>query len=171
MYKNNTNNNNNNIIEKDQLKNKDQLKEEQIQEEITTLKEAMNKWGRPVKYSDPEEMIKIMIPYAEHCKKYKKPLTLSGLALRLGIDRRTLLEYSKKPEFSPTIKAFKRAIEAQLEEKLESKESSTAGLIFNLKNNFWRTDRIEIDQTVKQFNLWDLHHWGEIVEGEIVVEN
>ena len=142
-----TNTNNKDII------HKQNIKKEQSKEEIKILKEAINKGGRPVKYSDPEEMQKIMIDYVKHCEKYEKPLTVSGLALRLGIDRSTLLEYSKKKEFSSTIKAFKRAIEQQLEEKLHSKEHSTAGLIFNLKNNFGWADRIEIDQTVKQFNL------------------
>ena len=51
--------------------------------------------GRPPKYETVEELEKIIYEYFDECKKEKRPYTMSGLAYALGVDRRTLLNYSK----------------------------------------------------------------------------
>lgn len=71
--------------------------------------------------------------------------TVSGLALHLGVDRRTIVNYSHKEEYFPTIKKARARIEAHLEKKLFG--NNVAGLIFNLKNNFDWKDKTEVAQT------------------------
>lgn len=71
--------------------------------------------------------------------------TISGLALHLGVDRRTIVNYSNKEEFFPTIKKARARIEAHLEKKLFG--NNVTGLIFNLKNNFDWKDKSEVAQT------------------------
>jgi hypothetical protein len=85
--------------------------------------------------------------------------TISGLALHLGVDRRTIVNYSNKEEFFPTIKKARARIEAHLEKKLFG--NNVTGLIFNLKNNFDWKDKSEVAQT----NV-DLSHeqWLESLE-------
>tara|TARA_R110000772_G_scaffold257439_1_gene374271 strand:+ start:5630 stop:6025 length:396 start_codon:yes stop_codon:yes gene_type:complete len=71
--------------------------------------------------------------------------TISGLALHLGVDRRTIVNYSNKEEYFPTIKKARARIEAHLEKKLFG--NNVTGLIFNLKNNFDWKDKSEVAQT------------------------
>lgn len=122
-----------------------------------------NAGGRPPKYKSAEEMQKVIDEYFESCfrvmrnkegeaiidtrtEKYcyeqYKPFTVSGLAYALGIDRRTLLNYSDKDEFFPTIKRAKNRIEVFLEESLIT-GGSCSGIIFNLKNNYDWKDKLE----------------------------
>ena len=75
-------------------------------------------------------------------KKYVVPPTISGLCLRLGIDRRTWNNYCDEklhPEFQIITSTAKARIEAWLEEELICREKNVRGVIFNLQNNFgWR---------------------------------
>ena len=71
--------------------------------------------------------------------------TISGLALHLGVDRRTIVNYSNKEEYFPTIKKARARIEAHLEKKLFG--NNVTGLIFNLKNNFDWKEKSEVAQT------------------------
>lgn len=71
--------------------------------------------------------------------------TMSGLALFLGVDRKTLYNYSSRDEFFPTIKNARARVEVALEQHLYSK--SVTGAIFSLKNNFDWTDKQELAHT------------------------
>jgi hypothetical protein len=71
--------------------------------------------------------------------------TMAGLALHLNVDRKTIVNYSHKEEFFPTIKKARLRIEAHLEKKLYG--NNVTGLIFNLKNNFDWKDKSEVAQT------------------------
>ena len=71
--------------------------------------------------------------------------TMAGLALFLGVDRRTLVNYSNKEEYFPTIRKARARIESHLEKKLYG--NNVTGLIFNLKNNFDWKDKTEVEQT------------------------
>jgi hypothetical protein len=75
------------------------------------------------------------------------PLTLTGLAVFLDVDRETLLRYSKKDAFCGTIQAAKAIIHNYAEKSLwEAKIAS--GIIFNLKNNWhWKDQSEVIDPT------------------------
>ncbi|MBQ4030467.1 MAG: hypothetical protein II625_01820 [Bacilli bacterium] len=76
--------------------------------------------------------------YFANCDANKEPYTITGLCIALEICRDTLSEYLKREEFSDTIKKAKLKVENYLEKHLIT-DSSTTGIIFNLKNNFgWR---------------------------------
>ena len=80
--------------------------------------------------------------------------TMSGLALALDVDRKTVLNYSNKNEYFPTIRKARAIIESNLEKNLYG--NSVTGLIFNLKNNFGWNDKTELDHTSngKTLNNW-----------------
>ena len=71
--------------------------------------------------------------------------TMSGLALHLNVDRKTITNYSNKDEYFPTIRKARSRIESHLEKKLYG--NNVTGLIFNLKNNFDWKDKSEVAQT------------------------
>lgn len=71
--------------------------------------------------------------------------TMSGLALHLGVDRKTITNYANKDEFFPTIKKARAKVEEALEQRLYGQ--SVAGVIFNLKNNFDWSDKQEVAHT------------------------
>ena len=77
-----------------------------------------------------------------------RPYTITGLALFLDMDRQTLLRYEKEYEddFCYTIKKAKERVQEFVECCLFRK-GITAGVIFNLKNNFGWQDKQEIDTT------------------------
>lgn len=108
--------------------------------------------GRPLKYQSVEDMQRDIDKYFAECDEKQKPYTVSGLAYSLGTTRRTLIDYEEKDAFSHTIKSAKAKIEMFNEELLYSKDVSTTGVIFNLKNNYnWKDKQeIEADLSVKR---------------------
>lgn len=72
---------------------------------------------------------------------------MSGLALALDMDRKTLFNYSKDEQFFPTIKKAKAKVEEQLEENALMGKYNPTFAIFNLKNNFDWKDKQEVDTT------------------------
>jgi hypothetical protein len=104
----------------------------------------------------------------------QKPYVLSGLARALGIDRRTLLNYSNKEEFFPTIQAAKDRCEEYAEGQLFGPYSN--GAKFNLINNYrsdpkktdW-ADRHEIDHTSDEKPIPLLA--GLVAAGPLVIED
>ena len=104
--------------------------------------------GRPKKYESAEAMQKDIDKYFADCDEKGRPYTVSGLAYALGTTRRTLLDYQEKDDFSHTIKNAKTKIELFNEEMLYSKDVSTTGVIFNLKNNYGWKDKQEIEAEV-----------------------
>lgn len=110
-------------------------------------------FGRPRKYNNPEELQELIDEYFEDCERRDAPYTISGLAYALDIDRKTLLNYEKREGyemFFPTIKRAKARIEQYNEEALQTRDKATAGVIFNLKNNFDWKDKQEIEADVKE---------------------
>lgn len=121
----------------------------------------MAKVGRPLKYKTVEELQAAINEYFDYCDNRIKhvyspkseavieiidpaPYTMSGLALAMGVDRKTLLSYSKKDEFLPTVKAARERVHQDVETRLMEKNAT--GAIFNLKNNFDWKDKTELDQ-------------------------
>jgi len=67
--------------------------------------------------------------------------TMSGLALSLGVDRRTIVNYAHREAYFPTIKKARARVEVYLEQRLYG--NNVTGTIFNLKNNFDWKDKTE----------------------------
>ena len=98
--------------------------------------------GRTKLFKNAEELQNAIDNYFKKCDKNNKPYTVCGLALELGVDRKTLINYSKEDEFFHTIKNAKLKIESQLEESLY-RLGNNSGVIFNLKNNYGWKDNAE----------------------------
>ncbi len=141
-----------------------------------------NPIGRPLKYSTPEEMQRMINLYFLACKanRSEEPElvlmnlddderkaiediedvvpSVSGLAYTLNLSTEALRNYQEKDEFLATVKRAKQRIEMSLEQRLAG--NAVTGSIFNLKNNFGWKDKVETDITsggkpVK--NEWHLH--------------
>lgn len=108
-------------------------------DKIITEQAPRKKVGRPLLFKNKKELEDRIDKYWEYCAKENKPLTMSKLAVYLGTNRQTLLNYSKKEQYFDTIKKARAMIEAYIEEGLLGKKLNVVGCIFNLKNNFnWR---------------------------------
>ena len=106
------------------------------------------KAGRPFCFDSPEEMKQAIDMYFAACRPMKSsgpPPTLSGLAYELGVDRRTIYNYSKRDKFADIVNRAKSRVEMYLEQRLD--EGAVAGTIFNLKNNYGWVDAQQVDKT------------------------
>ena len=101
--------------------------------------------GRPWKYSSKKKLKEDIEAYFSKCEERKKPPTMSGLALSLGMSRETLRNYKKDELFGTTIAMARQYIEQWWEEMLP--EARGTGVQFNLKNNFSWKDRTEQEIT------------------------
>ena len=70
---------------------------------------------------------------------------MAGLAYSLGIDRITLLNYSKNEQYFSTVKKAREKVQTDVERRLM--EGQPTGAIFNLKNNFGYVDQQQQDIT------------------------
>jgi hypothetical protein len=100
--------------------------------------------GRPRLFETVEELEPLIDAYFDKCYADDKPATMSGLAYSLGMDRRSLTNYSHKSEFFPALKKARDRVEASMEDLLLSGKA-TAGVIFSFKNNFGWSDKVEVD--------------------------
>jgi len=117
--------------------------------------------GRPLEFKSVEELQKRIDEYFDYCDNKTKevysekmgnmvvpdpePYAMSGLAYYLGVDRQTILNYEKKQAFFGTVKRARERVEADIERRMNSKDTFTPGLIFNAKNNFGWKDKTEQD--------------------------
>ena len=121
-----------------------------------------NNGGQPLKFPTVESLKDVVDAYFvlgggawDMGGEYPRFMpTMSGLALALDVDRKTLLNYSNKEVYFPTIRKARAIIEDNLEKNLYG--NSVTGLIFNLKNNFGWNDKQELDHTSngKTLNNW-----------------
>ncbi len=91
--------------------------------------------ARPKKFKSTNEIQSLIDKYFSEAESSGRPLTVTGLCLALNTSRQTLLDYEADDEFSDTIKRAKLRIENWTEEQLFT-SPRTAGVIFNLTNNF-----------------------------------
>lgn len=112
--------------------------------------------GAKPRYTTAEEIQKKCDLYFAQMKKEKRSLTITGLALALGLNTRlallnyeddekhlTHIELEEKKLIVNTIKRAKLKIEQYAEDNLFTGKQ-IAGTIFNLKNNFGWIDRTDI---------------------------
>jgi hypothetical protein len=100
--------------------------------------------GQPLKFKSVEELQKKIDAYFKRCKEEKEPYTITGLAISLGTNRQTLINYEKKEEYFDTIKAAKSRVENYAEIQLF--KANPTGPIFALKNFGW-SDKREHEHT------------------------
>lgn len=87
--------------------------------------------------------------FIEECRKNDKPITITGLCIRLGTTRQTLMDYERKDEFADTVKRLKIRAENYAEEYLYNKNGrAVVGAIFALKNFGW-SDKMEFESSYK----------------------
>jgi hypothetical protein len=110
---------------------------------MSSPKDEPKKIGKPRKFNSPEELEECVNRYFAKCEDLEKPPTMSGLAYELGIDRKTLINYSRKEAYFHTYKRARDRVEASMEDLLLSGKA-TAGVIFSFKNNFGWADKQEI---------------------------
>lgn len=121
---------------------------------MTTAKEY-NKGGRPMEFNSAEELEEKVDAYFNSEDAYfqqgdSEPFfapTMSGLALYLEVDRKTLINYGKKEKFFRTIQKARARVEQAQEMRLYG--NNVAGVIFSLKNNFGWADKQEIEMSEK----------------------
>ena len=96
--------------------------------------------GRPPLYSDPLVMEakcdQYFDLYESGAEREGRIPTVPGLCRFLGFASRfSFLDYEKKPEFTHTIKKARLRLEEDRAERLMSRDTPTAGVIFDLTNN------------------------------------
>jgi len=124
-----------------------------------------NKGGRPLKFKTPEDLQKKIDLYFWAVKENNKEScdtdsytqeqkdvldvisdvfpTVTGLAIALDADRKTITNYENRDEFFHTIKRAKIRVENAIEQRLFF--NNATGSIFNLKNNFGWEDKTTQD--------------------------
>jgi hypothetical protein len=96
--------------------------------------------GRPRILETPEELERRAHAYFAQCKADKEPLTVTGLALALGLSSRQSLDrYGQRPEFRYVVRWAKLVVEHDYELRLN--RDRPAGAIFALKQMGWRDER------------------------------
>lgn len=140
---------------------------------MATDEQPKHAGGRPLKYETVAELERAINAYFDMCDPHtqrrvvdcginekgetiwrerevmteQRPYTMSGLANALGITRKTLLDYSERPEFLSSIEHAKSRCEEYAESMLFTNAAN--GAKFNLINNYrgkhqdW-TDKQEI---------------------------
>lgn len=131
---------------------------------MTDSKSLKNKGGRPLKFKTVEELQKAVDEYFIWCDNRTKkiwiektqsealvsdpaPYTMSGLARRLDLSRKSLINYKRRTKYLHTIKEARMRVHEDVETRLMDKGG--VGPIFNLKNNFGWKDESRQDITSK----------------------
>ena len=126
-------------------------------------KYALGNSGKPKMFNSPDDMYIQIQEYFKQCdknvlkedrdgNKTTEPYTIEGLALCLGCDTDTLLNYEKKEgyeEYFGTIKEAKLRIQKQKVINGLTGVSNSTITIFDLKNNHGYKDKTETDLTTK----------------------
>ena len=105
--------------------------------------------GRHRAFTDVNELKELIIEYFQTWAENKRPVTVAGLAVFLGIGKSTLHDYEKgtydseEHKFSDTIKMAKDYIENDKWEKALLGFYNAPVAIFDLKNNHDCKDKIE----------------------------
>ena len=143
-----------------------------LQEAKAEIKAINPNGGCPAKYNSLEELETLMLEYFSEVKQEKSHPTITGLALKLWVDRQTISDYAKKDMFAPAIRQAKQFILNYTEQLILSKDKFTPGQIFYLKNNYKNDykDKIEVEgnlnHSISLVNLYNLSQ--NISDSEII---
>lgn len=99
--------------------------------------------GRPLKFTNVDDLWQSAMEYIKQRQEEKKPITLSGIAYALDVCTQTLINYTEKDEFFAPIKRLRQIVEMSYEDNLHS--PGCTGTIFALKNLGWK-DTQDINQ-------------------------
>lgn len=102
-------------------------------------------FGRPPKYQNADEFAELVARYFDECATLRDVPTISGLAVYLDCDRKTLLSYKKRDDFLPSIKMALARCEAVIESRALMGGLNATMSIFTLKNNYGWVDKTEVD--------------------------
>jgi hypothetical protein len=105
--------------------------------------------GRPPLWDNPQVLQDLVDAYFKDVYNTRK--TLAGLAIHLGIERKTLYNYKERDGFLHIIKNARANIEALYEERAIY-DGQPAGVIFALKNMGW-SDKTETNLSVTEKKL------------------
>lgn len=104
---------------------------------------SVNKGGRPKLYDDPIFFEERVEAYFDDCSARSVPPTIAGISYFLGFDDKdSFSRYVEYDGFSRAVKKARLRIEAAKNEMLFDKGVSTAGVIFDLKNNHGWADQV-----------------------------
>ena len=107
--------------------------------------------GRPRLFNTVEELEQKIQEFYDYCELKEVPLTFERLATFIGVDRKTIYNYSQKDEFFPSIKRVRDKIQADIMERGMSGAINPTFGIFCLKN-YGYTDKQEIESTNTNVN-------------------
>ena len=99
-----------------------------------------------LKYKTEEALKKGIDDYFKNCDDRERPYTMSGLALHLGIDRNTLINYGKRESFYALVKEAKDRVQASIEENAFAGKYNSTFSIFNLKANYGWNDNPKTEE-------------------------
>ena len=107
---------------------------------LCVMADEPNVGGRPLKFDTAEALQEQIDQYfldaLDDEGNYRKPISITGLALHLDTTRETLMDYQKRDGFSDAVKKAKLRIENYYEEHLLV--GKPTGPIFALKNFGWK---------------------------------
>lgn len=116
------------------------LDEEELKKEYLSLNSRC-------KYKTADELKDKVEEYFLTCYQNKRPYTISGLALWLGLTTETLRKYEKvygDTEYADIIKLAKQRVEEYAEKSLYE-NGKTAGAKFVLENNFGWSNKQDVN--------------------------
>ena len=106
--------------------------------------------GKPRAFTSVDQLQDGIKAYLVDCEEKERPLTVSGLAADLEVNRETIFAYQRGTygeEYSDPIKKVVQKIESEHAEGLLSGKLNTTGAIFTLKNNHGWKDQQHIEKT------------------------
>ena len=113
------------------------------------LRHSLSMWDLPViDISDPKQVEERIVWYFDKCADDDMKPTVSGMALALGVDRRTLYDWSRGNvrgvTHSPIVKKAMDLLAAMWEDYMQNGKINPVSGIFLGKNHFGYQDKQEI---------------------------
>jgi hypothetical protein len=96
----------------------------------------------------PEEIEQRVNDFFDWCKVHGEPITMSGVAMVIGVDTTVMREYNEDDAYLQVIKKSRQKVENYMERHLFSGKNPI-GAIFLLKNHFGYKDRQDINITTE----------------------